>query len=82
MDKNLNNFDSPGPEEILKYRSDNPLGTDAFGIQELLAEAELNSRAPMPSEEFQLIHVSSCGENVQKAQKYKKEPREAKKNGA
>ena len=82
MDKNLNKFDSPGPEEILKYRSDNPLGTDAFGIQELLAEAELNSRARMPSEEFQLIHVSSCGENVQKAQKYKKEPREAKKNGA
>ncbi|HBX26829.1 MAG TPA: tRNA 2-thiocytidine(32) synthetase TtcA [Gammaproteobacteria bacterium] len=82
MDKNLNNFDGPSPEEILRYRSDNPLSIDASGIQEALAEAELNPGAPMPREESQLIQVSSCGRNGQKSQEYRKESREAKKNGA
>ena len=66
MDKNLNNFDTPSPEEILRYRRDNPLRVDASGIQELLAEAELNPWAPMPSEKSQLIQLSKYGKNDQK----------------
>ena len=66
MDNKLNSFDSPNPEELLTYRRDNPLNSDAFEIRELLAEAELNPWVQMPNEGSQPIELNSYSNDNQK----------------
>ena len=66
MDNKLNSFDSPKPEELLTYRRDNPLNSDASEIQELLAEAELNPWVQMPNVGSQPIELNGYSDNDQK----------------
>ncbi|MEG3593109.1 MAG: tRNA 2-thiocytidine(32) synthetase TtcA [Pseudomonadota bacterium] len=66
MDNKLNSFDSPNPEELLTYRRDNPLNSDASEIQELLAEAELNPWVQMPNVGPQLLELKNYSSNSQK----------------
>ena len=66
MDNKLNSFDSPNPEELLTYRRDNPLNSDASEIRELLAEAELNPWVQMPNVGSQPIELNGYSNDNQK----------------
>ncbi len=58
MDAELYPFDSPSPNELLAYRSKNPLD-EASEIREALAEAELNPWVDVPSDTDQMIQMSN-----------------------
>ena len=66
MDNKLNSFDSPNPEELLTYRRDNPLNSDASEIQELLAEAELNPWVQSSNAGSQPAELNGYSDNSQK----------------
>ena len=58
MDAELYPFDSPSPNELLAYRSKNPLD-EASEIREALAEAELNPWVDVPSDTDQMIQMNN-----------------------
>ena len=58
MDAELYPFDSPSPNELLDYRSENPLD-EASEIREVLAEAELNPCVEVRSDTDLMIQMNS-----------------------
>ena len=58
MDAELYPFDSPSPNELLAYRSKNPLD-EASEIREVLAEAELNPCVEVRSDTDLMIQMNS-----------------------
>ena len=58
MDAELYPFDSPSPNELLDYRSENPLD-EASEIREALAEAELNPWVEVRPDTDQMIQINN-----------------------
>ena len=58
MDTELYPFDSPSPNQLLGYRSENPLD-EASEIRAALAEVELNPWVEVPPETDQIIQTNS-----------------------
>ena len=58
IDAELNPFDSPSPNELLDYRSENPLD-EATEIRGALAEAELNPWVEVRPDTDQMIQINN-----------------------
>ena len=58
MDAELYPFDSPSPNELLDYRSENPLD-EASEIREALAEAELNPWVEVRPDTDQMVQINN-----------------------
>ena len=58
MDAELYLFDRLSPNELLAYRSKNPLD-EVCEIREALAEAELNPCVEVPSDTAQMIQMNN-----------------------
>jgi len=57
MDKELHAFESPGPDELLAYRAQNPMGS-ADEISEKSVKAELNLWGKSESDDTQIIQTT------------------------
>ncbi len=58
MDTELYPFDSPSPNELLDYRSENPLD-EVSEIREALAEAELNPWVEVRPDTDQMVQINN-----------------------
>jgi tRNA 2-thiocytidine biosynthesis protein TtcA len=63
MDKELHPFASPGPDVLLAYRAENPMGS-ADEISETSVKAELNLWGESESDDTQIIQTTSATASV------------------
>jgi tRNA 2-thiocytidine biosynthesis protein TtcA len=63
MDKELYTFKSPGPDELLAYRAENPMGS-ADEISETSVKAELKLWGESESDDTQIIQTTSATASV------------------